>query len=187
MLVPPRHHTSPTRPDLSAAARSAARRHISPKPKALAADHLPRHDREPLNPLHKFGVTFARESLAAHNSVVKTVTAVADEAEAARARALRRRNEERESFYAKVQQEGLEEFDNLDSSSTDEEFEEYLASGRRYSTKYWHPKAAHMEAKMARRRERQRQRLKRGLERRMELKAMALAKQRAAGGAEDES
>jgi hypothetical protein len=186
--VPPGHSTRArlARPDLSAAARSAARRQISPKPKAMAADHLPRQGHEPSNPLHKFGVAFARDSVAAHNSVVKTVTEVVDQAAAVRAVVLQRRNEQRESFYDKVRQEGLEEFDNLDSSSTDEEFEEYLASGRRYSTKYFHPKAAHMEQKMARRRERQRQRLKRGLERRMELKAMVLAKQRAGGDDEAE-
>lgn len=128
----------------------------------------------PTSPLQRFSVAFAKQSVSSYNNVVQSINAIADKAEAARRNARRKRQQHLEAFYAKVCEDGLEDFDNLDSSSTDEEFEEYRTSGRNYSS--YHPRAAHMEQKMARRRERQRQRLKKGVERRIELKAKALAR-----------
>ena len=128
----------------------------------------------PTRPLQRFSVAFARQSVSSYNDVAQSINAIADKAEAARKNARRKRQQHLEAFYAKVCEDGLEDFDNLDSSSTDDEFEEYRTSGRNYSS--YHPQAVHMEQKMARRRERQRQRLKKGVERRIELKAKALAR-----------
>ena len=164
-----RHHKCRRARSLDLTACRKVHRVPAPRPTEITAA-VPL--RKPAHSLHYFGAQYAQRVAGAHNRVVESIVAL-NERRAAEAEQQRKAKQQKlERFYHKVREEGLEEYDNLDSSSTDSEFEEYLRSGSKYSSR--HPLAARMQEKVARRRERQRQRLKQGLERRMEVKSLAL-------------